>query len=200
MLKLFDSAISGNCYKVRLLLTQIGIPFERIPVDVTAPGPRPKELTRLNPSGAVPLLVLDDGRAIPESNAILWHLAEGSAYLPDEPAVRTDLLRWLFFEQNAHEPRIAVNRNLIAYRKEAELYPEVIAFNHVRGEAALAVMDRQLAEHDYFVGGSYSIADIALYGYTHVADEGRFELGRYPAVLKWLGLVRRQPRHIPIDA
>jgi len=200
MLKLFDSSISGNCYKVRLLLAQLGIPFERVPVDVTSPAPRPDELTRLNPSGSVPLLVLDDGRAISESNAILWHLAEGSPFLPDEPAGRVDVLRWLFFEQNAHEPRIAVNRNLIAYREEAELYPEVIEFNHVRGEAALATMDRHLDEHEFFSGGRYSIADIALYGYTHVADEGRFELGRHPAVVSWLGRVREQPRHVTIGA
>ena len=153
-----------------------------------------------HPSGSVPLLVLENGQVLPESNAILWHLAEGSPFLPDEPAGRVDLLRWLFFEQNAHEPRIAVNRNLIAYRKEAELYPEVIEFNHVRGEAALATMDRHLTEHEFFYGGRYSIADIALYGYTHVADEGRFELDRYPAVLSWLGRVRQQPGHVTIDA
>jgi len=200
MLKLYDSPISGNCYKVRLLLHLLDTPFERVPVDVNDPGPRPAELLRLSPTGSVPLLVFEDGRAIPESNAILWHLAQGTPYLPDDAAGRTDTLRWLFFEQNAHEPRIAVNRNLIAYRKEADRLPQVIEYNRVRGESALAAMARHLSQRPFFAAERYTIADIALYGYTHVADEGGFDLGRCPAVVEWLGRVRRQPGHVPMDA
>lgn len=200
MLKLYDSAISGNCYKVRLLLHLLDLSFERIAVDVNGPAPRPDELLRLSPTGSVPLLVFEDGRALPESNAILWHLAQGTPYLPDDAAGRTETLRWLFFEQNAHEPRIAVNRNLIVYRKVAEHLPEVIEFNRVRGEAALGAMERHLSDHAFFAAGRYTIADIALYGYTHVADEGGFDLGRYPAVVAWLARVREQPGHVPQNA
>jgi glutathione S-transferase len=200
LFKLYDSAISGNCYKVRLLLSQLELPFERIPVDVNGPGPRPDELLRLSPTGSVPLLVEEDGRATAESNAILWRLAGGTPLLPDEPAERLETLRWLFFEQNAHEPRIAVNRNLIAYRRVADRYREVIEFNHVRGEAALDAMERHLTQRDSFVGGRYTIADIALYAYTHVAPEGGFDLNDRPAVLRWLERVRTRPRYVPIDA
>ena len=173
MLKLYNSRPSGNCYKVRLLFAQLGIPYETIEVDVVGGGPRPAGLAHENPLNKVPMLVLEDGRSLPESNAILWHFARGTEYLPDDPFQQTQVLRWLFFEQNMHESSIAVNRFLISFTDKAEKLAEAIAFNHRRGVVALETMDRQLAASPYFVGERYSIADMALYAYTHVAHASK---------------------------
>ncbi len=198
MLTLYNSAPSGNCYKVRLLLSHLGLDYERIEVDVVNRGSRPDELVRHNPARRVPMLVLDDGRAIPESNAILWHLARGTDYLPDDPFQSVQTLQWMFFEQNLHEPNIAVVRYWVAIQKEPEKFAQPIEIRRAAGNAALAAMEGHLAQNDFFAAGRYTIADIALYGYTHVAEEGDFDLGAYPAIRAWLDRVRQQPGHIPM--
>jgi len=197
MLRLYDSPLSGNCYKVRLLLAQLGIAYERVHVDITA-DPRPPALLRHNPTGRVPLLQLEDGRFLPESNAILWHLATGSRYLPDEDDGRQRVLQWLFFEQNGHEPNIAVARYWISILKRPQQYAAPLELRQRAGHGALAVMERWLGEHAFFVSDRYSIADIALYAYTHVAREGGFDLDRFPAVCQWIARVEAQPGWVPM--
>jgi glutathione S-transferase len=196
-LKLFDYLESGNGYKVRLLMHQLGIPYERIELDILQGETRRPEFLARNPNGRIPVLELDDGRLLCESNAIQFYLATGSELLPDDRLERARVLQWMFFEQYSHEPYIAVLRfwahaGLLEERR-AEL-PE----RRRRGEEALAVMDGHLGRHDYFAANRYTIADIALYAYTHVAEEGGFDLSRYPAIGAWLGRVKGQPRHIPI--
>jgi len=198
VLRLYNSEPSGNCYKIRLLLAQLGVPYETVEVDVVGGGPRPEGLARQNPLNKVPLLVLEDGRCLPESDAIMWHLAQGTPFLPSDPYLQTQVLRWMFFEQNMHESSIAVNRFLIAFVDKAEQFAEAIKFNHRRGAMALDAMERHLADEPFFVGGQYSIADIALYGYTHVAPEGDFDLDAYSAIRAWLERVREQPGHVPM--
>ena len=198
MVHLYTSEPSGNCYKIRLILAHLGIPYETTEVDVFRGGTRPAGLSKQNPLNKVPLLVLEDGRCLPESNAILWHLAQGTEYLPTDPYQVSQALRWMFFEQNIHESTIAVNRFLISYAKVADRHPEVIQFNHRRGHAALAAMEAHLQEQEFFAADRYTIADIVLYGYTHVADEGDFDLGGYSAIRTWLDRVRNQPGHVPM--
>jgi glutathione S-transferase len=196
---LYNSAVSGNCYKVRLLLAHLGRDYERREVDVVDRSGREQLLGGLNPALRVPTLVFDDGRALAESNAIIFYLAEGSDYLPAEPFERAKVLQWLFFEQYSHEPYIAVVRFLVAFADppgpESEIEPRRKA-----GYRALDAMERELATRKFLVGGSYTIADIALYAYTHVAEEGGFELSRYPAIGAWLARVAAQPGHVPITA
>lgn len=198
MLTLYNSKPSGNCYKIRLLLAHLGVPYETVEVDVFSGLPRPEALREGNPANRVPLLVLEDGRSLPESNAILWHLAQGTPYLPDDPFDRAQTLRWMFFEQNLHEPTIAVNRFLIAYAGKKHELREPIAFNHRRGVQALEAMESQLREQPFFAAERYTVADIALYAYTHVADEGEFDLTPYRAMAHWMERVRAQPGHVPM--
>jgi glutathione S-transferase len=193
---LYDNPISGNCYKVRLLLTQLGLPFDREELSVFDRSNRPDVLGGLNPALRVPTLVLDDGRTLGESNAILWYFADGTELVPDDPYERAQVLQWQFFEQYDHEPNIAVAR----FWQLADFHPSDADAEAKRtgGERALAALDRHLAEHDYLVGDRYSIADISLYAYTHVAPEGGFSLEPYPAVREWLARVAAHPGHIPI--
>jgi glutathione S-transferase len=197
MLKLYDYLESGNGYKVRLLLHQLGIPFERVELDILRGETRTPEFLRLNPNGRIPLLQLEDGRCLAESNAIQWYLAEGTRFLPDDRVGRAQALQWMFFEQYSHEPYIAVLRfwtHAGWLEEKAAQVPE----RRERGLAALGVMERELERRDWFAGDRYSIADIALYAYTHVADEGGFDLAAFPAVQRWLARVREQPGHVPI--
>lgn len=196
---LYDSQVSGNCYKVRLLLAQLGMACERREVDVIDRSGRAELLGDLNPALRVPTLALDDGRALAESNAILAYLAEGTPYLPDERFARAKVLQWLFFEQYSHEPYIAVARFWLAIDRRPRSAEELAA-KHAGGYLALDAMERQLAESRFLTGHDYTIADIALYAYTHVADEGGFELDAYPAVTRWLARVAGQPGHVPITA
>jgi len=197
---LYDSAISGNCYKVRLLLAQLGIAYERREVDVVDRSNRPELLGGLNPSLRVPTIVLDDGRAIGESGAILWYFGEGTQFVPGDRWERAQMLQWMFFEQYDHEPAIAVVRFWLHYGGVPEGRERQLEEKTAAGYRALGAMERHLEGHDWFAGGAYSLADIALYAYTHVADEGRFELDRFPAVQAWLGRVADVPGHVPIDA
>ncbi|HEU0304374.1 MAG TPA: glutathione S-transferase family protein [Gaiellaceae bacterium] len=197
---LYNSQRSGNCYKVRLLLGQLGMPFERVEVDVVDRQGRAELLGDKNPALRVPVLQLDDGRHLAESNAILWYLADGTDYLFDDPYERAQVLQWMFFEQYSHEPHIAVARYWIAILGQRERYAEQIARRHELGYLALDGMERYLGGRTFFVGERYSIADIALYAYTHVADEGDFDLSGYPAIRAWLERVAAQPGHITIDS
>ncbi len=196
---LYDSAISGNCYKVRLLLAQLGLACERREVDVVDRSGRMELLGELNPALRVPTLVLEDGRALAESNAIIWYLAEGTTYLPDERFERAKVLQWLCFEQYSHEPNIATVRFLVAYSGTPPP-AERLESRREAGYAALDGMERHLAEREFLVAGRYTIADIALYAYTHVAEEGGFELAGYPAIGRWLARVAAQPGYVPITA
>jgi len=196
---LYDNAISGNCYKVRLLLAQLGIPCERRELSVQDRANRPQVLGGLNPSLRVPTLVLDDGRPLGESNAILWYLGDGTPFVPEDRYARAQVLQWQFFEQYDHEPTIAVARFWLHYR-EGAVDAAALAEKQKGGYRALDAMERQLGKSTFFVGDRYSLADISLYAYTHVAGEGGFDLGRYPAIRAWLQRVASQPGHIPIDA
>jgi glutathione S-transferase len=196
---LYDSAVSGNCYKVRLLLAQLGIAYERQELSVVDRSARPAILGGLNPALRVPTLVLDDGRALGESDAILWWLGDGTAFVPTDPWERAKVLQWMFFEQYNHEPNIAVARFWLHMLGGAPS-EEALAEKQRVGYLALDALEGGLVGQEFLVGGRYSIADIALYAYTHVAGEGGFDLGRYPAISGWLARVAAQPRHVPIDA
>ena len=197
---LYDSPVSGNCYKVRLLLAHLGIPYERRPMDVVDRSNRPEVLGGLNPALRVPTLVLDDGRPLAESGAILWYFGEGTAFVPDDRYERAQVLQWMFFEQYDHEPAIAVLRFWLAYSGRPEAYADRVDERTAAGHRALAAMERHLDGRRFFVGGGPTLADIALYAYTHVAHEGGFDLGAYPAVAAWVDRVAALPGHVPIDA
>jgi glutathione S-transferase len=193
---LYDNAISGNCYKVRLLFSLLGIEYERREVSVIDRSNRAELLGDLNPGLRVPTLVLDDGRPLAESDAILVYFAEGTEYLPTDRYERAQALQWMFFEQYSHEPNIAVLR----FWAHAEIKPDpreaVAKFNG--GLAALEAMERHLTGRDFFVGDRATVADIALYAYTHVADEGGFEIARFEAIGAWLERVRALPGYVSI--
>ncbi|MCZ6695512.1 MAG: glutathione S-transferase family protein [Acidobacteria bacterium] len=195
-MRLYDSAISGNCYKVRLMLAHLGIPFERVPVDVTSREDRRRTLGDKNPILRIPILELDGGRCLAESNAILWHLAEGTAYIPADSMERNRVLQWLFFEQNNHEPNIAVARKWIQVLGKEKEFADHLVLKREGGHGALSIMDRHLKDHPFFVDDRYSIADIALYAYTHVAPEGGFDLAGYPSIRAWLARVVEQTGHV----
>jgi glutathione S-transferase len=197
VLRLYDHLFSGNGYKVRLLLHQLDIPYERVELDIERGETRTPEFLALNRNGRVPLLVLDDGTTLAESNAIQCYLADGTPLLPEGRLERARVLQWMFFEQYSHEPYIAVVRHW-CHTGEADAKPEETAVRRARGYEALDVMERHLAGRDWFAADRYSVADIALYAYTHVADEGGFDLARFPQLGAWLDRVRAQPRHIPI--
>ena len=198
MLRLHDHITSGNGYKVRLLLTLLGLPFARVEYDVDRGATRTPDFLRLNPNGRVPVLDVEDGRCLAESNAILCYLAEGTRFLPADRFERALVLQWLFFEQYSHEPNIATLRYWITHRLMNDERRAQVEGKRRWGEAALAVMERHLDGRRYFVGERYSIADIALYAYTHVAGEGGFDLAPYAAIRRWLDRVASEPGHIPI--
>jgi glutathione S-transferase len=199
VLTVYSNQLSGNCYKVRLLLAQLDIPFRAVEVDVLAGEQRTPGYRVKNPNGKVPLVELDDGVYLPESGAILFHFARGSSLWPDDPLEQSRVLQWMFFEQYSHEPHIAVARFWCHYLKAEDRYAEQLVEKREKGYQALRVMDDHLQERRFFVGERYSIADIALYAYTHVAHEGGFELSGFPAVQAWLGRVAGRPGHVPID-
>jgi glutathione S-transferase len=197
VLRLYDYLESGNGYKVRLLLTQLGVPFERVEMDILKAETRTAEFLKKNPNGRIPCLELEDGTYLWESNAIQFYLAEGTPFLPAGRLERAQVLQWMFFEQYSHEPYIAVVR-FWHHAGMVDANRDQLAGKVERGYAALGVMDGHLRERTFFVAERYSIADIALYAYTHVAHEGGFDLSRFPAVQAWLARVRAQARYIPI--
>ena len=197
---LFDNLDSGNGYKVRLLLAQLGLDYRWTDLDIDAGKTRTPEFLKRNPNGRIPTLELDDGTNLAESNAILWYLAEGTAFVPGDRLGRAQALQWMFFEQYSHEPFVATPRYIVKHlppehARRAEL-PERLA----KGRAALAVMDEHLTSRRFFVAERYTIADIALYAYTHVAHEGGHDLTPYASVRSWLARVAAQPGHVGIYA
>jgi glutathione S-transferase len=197
---LYSSAVSGNCYKARLLLAHLGLPYETVELSVVDRSNRQEVLGDLNPGLRVPTLVLDDGRPLAESNAILWYLGDGTPYVPTDPYGRAQVLQWMFFEQYSHEPYIAVARFWKAYSGRPEEFARQEQRLLAGGYAALDALERHLASRTFLVGERYSLADISLYAYTHVAHEGGFELGGHPSVRGWLERIAAQPGHVTIDA
>lgn len=197
-LRLYDFLPSGNSYKIRLLLTQIGMPFERIEINILKGESRTTKFLSINPNGKIPVLEIGEDKYLTESNAILMYLSEGTEFLPYDHFLKAQVLQWLFFEQYSHEPFIATSRYWVSILGKADEYKEALKEKHQRGYAALEVMERHLTEKTFFVGERYTIADIALFAYTHVASEGEFDLSRFKAIQAWMERVKAQPRYIPI--
>jgi glutathione S-transferase len=194
--KLYNVAYSGNSYKVRLLLAQLGIPCEIVEVDILNGGSRTAEFLKINPNGRTPVLD-DDGFVLAESNAILTYLARGTKYLPDDRRKFALVFQWMFFEQYSHEPYIATSRFWLQHKPDSPEKTALLASKREGGWAALKIMEEHLAKHDFFVG-DYSIADIALFAYTHVAGEGGFPLDAFPKIRVWIERVRAQPGFVPM--
>ena len=198
MIRLYDYLPSGNGYKVRLLLTQLAIPFERIELDIIKGETRTPKFLAKFPNGRIPAVELDDGKLLFESNAIITYFADGTQFLSADRFERAQTLQWLFFEQYSHEPYIASVRYLVIHPDVQDDRRQILDQMRRRGYDALNVMESHLKSREWFVGTHYSIADIALYAYTHVAGEGGFDLSRYTAIRSWLERVKSQPHHIPI--
>ena len=196
MLTLHGDHRSGNCYKIELLLAQLGLDYRFVAVDVLRGQSRTPEFLAMNANGKIPLLQLDDGRCLAESNAILCYLADGTPLWPAERFTRAQVLQWLFFEQYSHEPYIATARFIVQYLGRPPERAADLAAKMAPGHRALAVLEQQLAAQPFLCGADYTIADIALYAYTHVADEGDFDLTPYPQLRAWLQRVRAQPGHV----
>ena len=196
MLKVYGDYRSGNCYKIKLMLHLLDLPYEWIAIDILKGETQSEAFLAKNPNGKIPVLELEDGTCLWESNAILNYLADGSTFLPTEPRLRTQVLQWQFFEQYSHEPYVAVARFIQLYQGLPEARQAEYHECHVRGHKALKVMEKQLQRTSYLVGEAFSIADIALYAYTHVADEGGFDLAPYPAIRDWLARVASHPRYV----
>ena len=207
-MKLYGMRMSGNCWKAAQILALTGRAFEWIDTDSNAGETRTPDFLLLNPNGKVPMVVLDDGAVLVESNAILLHFAEGTPWLPAPGLDRTRVHEWLFFEQYTHEPAIAVARNVISWRREAHLHRERLAECERRGAQALDVMERRLVRHAWLVADRPTVADLALFAYTHRADEGGFDLARWPGVGRWISriasvpdiVVLPRPHHWPAEA
>ena len=199
-MRLYDFLDSGNGYKARLLLNKLGLSYERVELDILKGETRTDAFLARNPNGRVPALELDDGTILPESNAILVYLADGSRFLPQNRLARAQCLQWMFFEQYNHEPSIAVARYILRHTPEDSPRWAELPTLAEKGNAALAVMERHLESRRFFVGEQLSIADIALYAYTHVAEQGGFGLSGYPNVQAWLTRVASDSPHIPITA
>jgi glutathione S-transferase len=198
MFTAYGMSDSGNCYKVKLALEQLGHPYRWVEVSTTKGETKSPEFLAKNPNGQVPALQLEDGSFLAESNAILNYLADGTPLLPSDRLGRARALQWMFFEQYSHEPYVAVARAILRYQppdspRRAEL-PRLLE----RGNKALGVMEQHLAREPFFAAGRYTVADISLYAYTHCAADGGFDLGRYPAIRAWLDRVKSQPRHVPL--
>jgi glutathione S-transferase len=200
MITVYGQDDSGNCYKPRLLLAKLGIPFRHVETKSGPGGTRTDAFLAKNPNGKVPLLELEDGRRLAESNAMLLYFAEGTRLLPADRYERGLAYQWLFFEQYSHEPYIAVRRALLVYPDRAsQATPERLAATLAGGDKALAVMEEQLSRTPFFAGERISVADISLYAYTHEADRGGFDLAAYPSVGAWLRRVEADPGHVPMD-
>ncbi|HEY9800830.1 MAG TPA: glutathione S-transferase family protein [Leptolyngbyaceae cyanobacterium] len=197
-LRLYDFLPSGNGYKVRLLLTQMGMPFERVEVNILKGESRSPEFLSKNPNGRIPVLEIAPGKYLAESNAILLYLSEYTEFLPSDRYLKAQVMQWLFFEQNSHEPYIATSRFWVSILGKPEEYLTALEQKREPGYAALKVMENHLQHRSFFVGERYTIADIALFAYTHVADEGGFDLTQFPAILAWIERVKSQSGYISI--
>ncbi len=197
-LKIYADSRSGNCYKIQLLCAEMGIDYDWQEVDILAGETRTPEFLAMNANGRIPLLALPDGRYLAESNAILFFLADGSEFFAGDAYSRAEILQWMFFEQYSHEPNIATSRFIIKYLGNPPARHASLEQKRAAGQQALAVMERQLLRHPYIVGDKYNIADIALFAYTHVADEGGFSLSDYPAIQAWIEHIERRPKFVPM--
>src|SRR5688572_554821 len=195
---LFDNLDSGNGYKVRLLLAQLEQRYDWTDLDLDAGAARTPQFLKRNPNGRIPTLELDDGTNLAESNAILWYLAEGSAFVPSDRLGRAQVLQWMFFEQYSHEPYVATPRYIVKHLPADHARRAELPARLATGRAALKVMDEHLKSRRFFVAERYTIADIALYAYTHVAHEGGHDLAAYASVRSWLARVAAEPGHIGI--
>jgi glutathione S-transferase len=195
VLKLYDFIESGNGFKVRLLLSQLHIPFQYIEKDILTGETRKPDFLAKNPNGRIPLVELEDGTCLAESNAIMWYFAEGTKFIPEDRLERAQVLQWMFFEQYSHEPYVAVARFILLHTPEGHPRRAELPKCMERGKAALSVMEQHLAKRRFFVAERYTIADIALYAYTHIAHQGAFDLSPYPAVRAWLDRVAEQPEY-----
>ena len=198
MLTLYDYLPSGNGYKVRLLLAQLGIPFRLVEKDILKGETRTPEFLAINPDGRIPVAVFDDGRRLAQSDAIIFYFAENTPFLSTDRFARAETLQWMFFEQYSHEPTIAVALFWIHSLGKRTEWANRLQEKWQKGYQALDVMERHLDGRRFFVADKYSIADIALYAYTHVAEEGDFDLGRYPKIRRWLARVADQPNYVLI--
>ncbi|MBG1266078.1 glutathione S-transferase family protein [Nostoc sp. WHI] len=198
LLRLYDFLPCGNGYKIRLLLTQLGMPFERVELNILKGETRTPEFLSKNPNGKVPVLEIEPGKYLAESNAILVYLSEYTEFLPYDRFLRAQVLQWLCFEQYSHEPFIATSRFWISILGKTEEYSAAIKQKHEVGYAAFSLMEKHLSSHTFFVGERYTIADIALFASTHIADEGGFNLTQFPAIQAWIETVKSQPRYISI--
>ncbi|BAZ46481.1 glutathione S-transferase domain protein [Chondrocystis sp. NIES-4102] len=198
MYQLYDFLPSGNGYKVRLLLKLLNIPYKRIELNILERETRNLEFLQKNPNGKIPLLEISPNQYLAESNAILYYLSQGTDFFPCDRYAQAQVMQWLFFEQYSHEPFIATARYWISILKQGEKHQEQLQHKYRLGYAALNVMEQHLKNHNFFVNEVYTIADISLYAYTHVADEGGYDLNQFPAILAWLKRVANQPNHILI--
>ncbi len=192
-MQLYGMSMSGNCWKAAVILQLTGHAYDWHETDGNSGATRTPAFLAINPAGKVPALVLDDGEVLTESNAILLHFAEGTPWLPAPGMTRTRVHEWLFFEQYSHEPYIAVARNIRAWRREAHLHAARLADCDARGAAALDIMERRLSAHPWLAGDGPTVADLALFAYTHRADEGGFDLARWPGVQAWVARVTELP-------
>jgi len=194
--EIYGDSISGNCYKLQLLCAQLGIDYIWHEMDIMAGEARSPGFLAMNANGKVPLLALGDGRFLPESNAILAYLADGTELAGGDRFARADILHWLFFEQYSHEPYIATSRFIVQYLGNPPERQEDLARKRKSGYKALDVMERHLSTHEFFANDAYSIADIALFAYTHVAHEGGFDLSGYSKIDSWMERVRKMPNYV----
>lgn len=199
MYRLYNFPPSGNCYKLRLLLTQLQIPFELISVNLLNQETHFPEFLQKNPSGKVPVLEIEPNVFLTESNSILLYLSEGTDFFPVDRLERNQVLKWLFFEQFSLGANLSRPRFWISIAKQAEKFAPLIAYHQNLGKAGLAVMEQHLTDHSFFVGERYTIADIALYSYSHMADQGGFDMSQFPHIKAWCDRVQSQPNHIQID-
>jgi len=200
MYTLYSMQRSGNCYKTRLALAQLNVPYEIIDIDILKGDSRTPDFLAMNPSGRVPVLEVAPGRYLSESNAILWYVARGTPLAPDDPIDRSTALQWMFFEQNSLEPYLgAAFFWLTLVKGGRELQVHALEDWMEKGYQAFGVMEKHLATRHYFAADRYTIADIALYAYTHVAGDGGFDLSRYPAIGAWLKRIEAQPNYIPLQ-
>lgn len=200
MLRVFGDIKSGNCFKIKLLLHQLGLEYEWVHVDIMKKESRTPAFLRMNPKGQIPVLQIEPDTFLTESNAILHYLAAGSDFLPRDKLDHARVLEWMFFEQYNHEPTIASARFIVLYLCRPPEHEQSLQQKLAGGYKALELMEQHLRTHEYFAGGKYTIADIALYAYTHVAHEGGFDLSRFPAVQCWLLRIRQQPGYVGMDA
>ncbi|MGB5354062.1 MAG: glutathione S-transferase family protein [Woeseia sp.] len=200
MYKLYEFGSSGNCYKLRLAMAHLGIEFERIPIDITRGESRTEAFLKINPNGRIPVLVTPDGVNLPESNAALWYLGSGTPLCPTTKLEQAQVLQWMFFEQYSHEPFIATSRYWMLILNAADKYRAQLDEKRPGGYAALNIMEQHLQKQPYFVGKTFSIADIALYAYTHVAHEGGFDLANYEAINGWFDRIKQVRNYVPITA